>query len=145
MAEPADQLALVSLMRDFSEEVMAPLSATHIEAALTPLLNDPSIGDIWVAEEQGLIGYLVITWGWGIESGGREALIDEIFVDPAWRNMGIASALIEASLARAKGYQTKAVFLETEANNPESRELYERLGFSEESSIWMRCLLEGND
>ena len=145
MAEPADQLALVSLMRDFSEEVMAPLSAAHIEAALTPLLNDPTIGDIWVAEEQGLIGYLVITWGWGIESGGREALIDEIFVDPAWRNMGIASALIEASLARAKGYQTKAVFLETEANNPESRELYKRLGFSEESSIWMSCLLEGND
>lgn len=132
-------------MLEFSEEVMAPLSKAHIATAVRPLLADPSIGDVWVAEEQELIGYLVITWGWGIESGGREALIDEIFVAPAWRSKGIASALIQASLERAREIQTKAVFLETEANNPESRELYKRIGFSEESSVWMRALLEGND
>jgi ribosomal protein S18 acetylase RimI-like enzyme len=132
-------------MRAFSEEVSAPLSVSHIENALAPLLHDPTIGDVWVVEEEAIAGYLVITWGWGIESGGREALIDEIYVTPEYRGQGLASALIYASLEKAKALSTKAVFLETEAANPESRALYERLGFKVESSVWMRSLLEADD
>jgi ribosomal protein S18 acetylase RimI-like enzyme len=132
-------------MRAFSEEVLAPLSTTHITAALEPLLADPSIGDVWVVEDAVLQGYLVITWGWGIESGGREALIDEIYISPDYRNQGLASALVTASLERARELDTKAVFLETEADNPSSRALYERHGFMVESSVWMRSLLKAND
>jgi ribosomal protein S18 acetylase RimI-like enzyme len=144
-AEPEDLQALVPLMRAFSEEVLAPLSISHIESALAPLLQDEAIGDVWVVEEDVITGYLVITWGWGIESGGREALIDEIYVMPKYRGQGLASALVKASLEKAKALDTKAVFLETEAANPESRLLYERLGFKAETSVWMRCLLEADD
>ena len=132
-------------MRGFSLEVSAPLSDSHIQAALEPLLADPSIGDVWIVESENLLGYLVITWGWGIESGGREALIDEIYVAPSHRGLGLASALVEVSLEKAKTMNTKAVFLETESDNPQSRELYERLGFKAESSVWMRALLETDD
>jgi GNAT superfamily N-acetyltransferase len=132
-------------MRAFSEEVLAPLSASHIETALVPLLEDATIGDVFVVEEERIFGYLVITWGWGIESGGREALIDEIFVVPENRGQGLASALVSAALEKATALNTKAVFLETEAANPESRSLYERLGFKVESSVWMRALLEADD
>lgn len=132
-------------MRAFSEEVLAPLSFDHIASALEPLLADPAIGDVWVVEDENIEGYLVITWGWGIESGGKEALIDEIFIAPDYRKKGLASALINASLDRARELGTKAVFLETEADNPSSRALYERHGFTVESSVWMRSLLETND
>ena len=132
-------------MRAFSEEVLAPLSLSHIREALEPLLQDSSIGDVWVAEDTEIVGYLVITWGWGIESGGKEALIDEIYISPNYRNQGLASALVTASLDRARDIGTKAVFLETEADNPGSRALYERLGFATESSVWMRALLEADD
>ena len=87
----------------------------------------------------------MITWGWGIESGGREALIDEIYVALSHRGLGLASALVEVSLEKAKTMNTKVVFLETESDNPQSRELYERLGFKAESSVWMRALLETDD
>ena len=132
-------------MRDFSLEVSAPLSDSHISDALEPLLADPSIGDVWVVEGEMLIGYLVITWGWGIESGGREALIDEIYVANERRGQGLATALVEMALEKAKSLNTKAVFLETESDNPQSRLLYERLGFKVESSVWMRALLETDD
>ena len=132
-------------MRNFSEEVANPLSITHIEGALEPLIADSTIGDVWLVEQESILGYLVITWGWGIESGGKEALIDEIYITPEARSQGLATALIEASLAKARALGTKAVFLETEANNPESRLLYERLGFKVESSVWMRSLLEADD
>jgi ribosomal protein S18 acetylase RimI-like enzyme len=39
--------------------------------------------------------------------------------------------------SRASAKDVKVIFLETEQNNPESRELYDRLGFEIESSIWM--------
>ena len=132
-------------MRDFSLEVSAPLSNSHIQAALEPLLADAAIGDVWLVEGEEVLGYLVITWGWGIESGGREALIDEIYVAPSHRGKGLASALVQVSLEKAKTMNTKAVFLETESDNPQSRELYERLGFKAESSVWMRALLETDD
>ena len=144
-AEPKDLEVLIPLMREFSEEVLAPLSLSHIRQALEPLLNEPVIGDVWVAEDDEIVGYLVITWGWGIESGGKEALIDEIFVSPDYRNQGLASALVTASLDRARDLGTKAVFLETEVDNPNSRTLYERLGFTTESSVWMRALLKADD
>ena len=132
-------------MRDFSLEVSAPLSNSHIQAALEPLLADAAIGDVWLVEGEEVLGYLVITWGWGIESGGREALIDEIYVTPSHRGLGLASALVEIALEKARALGTKAVFLETESDNPQSRALYERLGFKAESSVWMRALLETDD
>ena len=132
-------------MRDFSLEVSAPLSDSHIRAALKPLLSARTIGDVWIVEGEEVLGYLVITWGWGIESGGREALIDEIYIAPSHRNQGLASALVQVSLEKARALDTKAVFLETESANPQSRVLYERLGFKAESSVWMRALLETDD
>lgn len=134
----SDHDELVELMLAFSLEVGAPLSREHISAALVPLLQQSALGEVLVAQEAVLIGYLVLSWGWGIESGGREALIDEVFVAPGARAIGIASKLVSEALNEARARGTKAVFLETEDQNPRSRTLYERLGFEVEPSVWMR-------
>ena len=142
LADQADQTALIGLLGDFAEEALAPLTTEHLTAAVTPLLQGSELGEIWVLEhEQNLIGYLVIGWGWGIESGGREALIDEVFVSHAHRNQGLGTRLVEAALTRAKELDAKTVFLETEQSNPESRKLYQNLGFEIEDSVWMRKAL----
>ena len=142
LANQADRPALIGLLGDFAEEALAPLTTEHLTAAVTPLLRGSELGEIWVLEhEQNLIGYLVIGWGWGIESGGREALIDEVFVSQAHRNQGLGTQLVEAALTRAKELDAKTVFLETEQSNPESRKLYQNLGFEIEDSVWMRKAL----
>jgi len=142
LANQADQTALIGLLNDFAQEALAPLTTEHLTAAVTPLLRGTELGEVWVLEhEQNLIGYLVIGWGWGIESGGREALIDEVFVSQPHRNQGLGAQLVEAALARAKELDAKTVFLETEQSNPESRKLYQNLGFEVEDSVWMRKAL----
>ena len=142
LANQADQTALIGLLNDFAQEALAPLTTEHLTAAVTPLLRGTELGEIWVLEhEQNLIGYLVIGWGWGIESGGREALIDEVFVSQPHRNQGLGAQLVEAALARAKELDAKTVFLETEQSNPESRKLYQNPGFEVEDSVWMRKAL----
>lgn len=137
----SDHDELVELMLAFSLEVGSPLSKEHVSNALMPLLQQSALGEVLVAQESELVGYLVLSWGWGIESGGREALIDEVFVAPSSRASGIATKLVSEALARASALGTKAVFLETEDQNPRSRKLYERLGFEVEPSVWMRRLL----
>ena len=134
----SDQEAVLELMRGYCQEVQTPLSDEHLLDALAPLIANEQLGDLLVAEQGGeLAGYLVITWGWGIESGGAEALIDEMYVSPDFRSQGVGTLLMTEAQSRASSRDVKVIFLETEQNNPESRELYDRLGFEIETSIWM--------
>ncbi len=136
-ANSADQEAVLALLRIYCKEASTPLTDEHLLAGLTPLLSENQHGVVLVAEEEEIIGYSILTWGWGIESGGMEALVDEMLIHPSRRGEGIGERLLQATLERAKHVGVKVVFLETESDNPRSRKLYSKLGFEEETSIWM--------
>ncbi|MFM1845144.1 MAG: hypothetical protein RI917_462 [Actinomycetota bacterium] len=136
-ANAADEQEILALLRIYCEEANTPLSDAHLLAGLKPLLQENHHGVVLVAETDKIIGYSILTWGWGIESGGQEALVDEMLIAPTERGRGIGEQLLKASLERAKKQGVKVVFLETEKDNPRSRDLYTRVGFEEESSIWM--------
>lgn len=136
-ANSADQEAVLALLRIYCNEANTPLTDEHLLAGLTPLLSENQHGVVLVAEEEEIIGYSILTWGWGIESGGMEALMDEMLIHPSRRGEGIGERLLQATLERAKHVGVKVVFLETESDNPRSRKLYSKLGFEEETSIWM--------
>jgi ribosomal protein S18 acetylase RimI-like enzyme len=141
-AVPADLEALLWLLTSFSKEAGTNLGREHLLAGLEPLLNNQELGLVFVAELEGvLVGYAVIGWGWGIESGGKEALIDEVFVLKNRRNQGTGAKMLTEVMAHLEKHNTKAVFLETEAQNPNSRKLYQNLGFETEDSVWMRKAL----
>lgn len=137
-AEPKDLAKLTQLMLAFSTEALAPLETQHIEEAAEPLLTENPLGVILVAQDEELLGYLVMSFGWGIESGGKEALIDEVYISPSARNQGLGSALAELAIEHAKENGVKAIFLETEQPNNRVRKLYSRLGFEQEDSVWLR-------
>jgi len=141
-AVPADLEALLWLLTSFSEEAGTNLGREHLLAGLDPLLNNQELGLVFVAElDSVLVGYAVIGWGWGIESGGKEALIDEVFVLKNHRSQGIGAKMLTEVMVHLEKHSTKAVFLETEAQNPNSRKLYQNLGFETEDSVWMRKAL----
>ncbi len=142
VAEAGDLEAILDLLVDFSKEVGTNLAVDHLKQGLGPLLQDNEHGVILVAvTHDQILGYCVIGWSWGIESGGQEALIDEVFVLKSHRNTWIGSLLIAGALETASAAGAKAVFLETESENRESRKLYEKHGFKIEHSLWMRKLL----
>ena len=120
-AVPADLEALLWLLTSFSKEAGTNLGREHLLAGLEPMLNNQELGLVFVAElETMLVGYAVIGWGWGIESGGKEALIDEVFVLKNRRNQGIGAKMLTEVMAHLEKHNTKAVFLETEAQNPKT-------------------------
>jgi ribosomal protein S18 acetylase RimI-like enzyme len=132
-AEANDLDRLVELHRRFCEVDHHPFDEGRARAAFAGLLDDDTNGMVWLVDVPG--GYAVLTWGWSIEAGGAEAVLDEIFVTD--RGAGVGSLLIEHVLAEGRRRGLARIVLETEATNTAVRSLYERHGFVSDDSIWM--------
>ena len=137
-ASPDDLPVLLPLVAGFCELDHHPYDEARVARALGPLLADDAFGQVWlVGDGAGAppIGYAVVTWGYSVESGGREALLDEIFVRD--RSRGLGSEALRELLAVCRAQGVRRMFLETEAHNTRVRRFYARHGFTVEDSIWM--------
>ncbi|WGL53664.1 GNAT family N-acetyltransferase [Nocardioides sp. BP30] len=119
-----------------------PYDEVRVRRALGPLLADDTHGQVWLLQpdEPGAdaAGYAVLTWGWSLESGGREGLLDELYVAAGWRRSGWGGLLIEQVIAQARAAGCGALFLETVRPNDRARAFYRRHGLVGQDSIWMR-------
>jgi len=134
LAVSADTEALVQLVREYCIEDGHEFVESRVRTALAPLLQDDRHGVIWVIGEPPL-GYAAVTWGFSLESGGRDALLDEVYLRERGRGLGtqLLQCIIDDLVARGMN----RVFLETEAPNEQARRFYARYGFATEDSIWM--------
>lgn len=64
---------------------------------------------------------------------GKILLVNDLFVDPDNRNMGVGKALMNAALECGKMGEASAVELETEVDNISAQRLYESLGFERDT------------
>lgn len=136
----ADMSVLVELIREFNVVDHHDHDDARVRDSLIPLLDSDEYGQVWqISTPAGARGYCVIAWGYSLESGGRECIVDEIFV--THRGRGLGAELLEGALRSARGVGVKVVFLETEAHNERVRSFYQRHGFAAEDSIWMRRVL----
>lgn len=135
-ARPDDLRAVLALVAEYCEADDHEYDEERSLAALTPLLDGDRHGTVWVAEADGDIdGYGALTWGWSIEAGGPEAVLDEIYV--RGRGAGVGSSLIRALEAEGREHGMRRIFLETEQPNAAARRLYTRHGYRADDSIWM--------
>ena len=110
--------------------------AATATGGLGPLLDDDSVGVVWLAEDDGAaVGYAAVTWGWSIEIGGFEVVLDELYVTD--RGRGIGSMLLAHLEADCRARGVRRIFLETERPNERARQLYARHGWTIDDSIWM--------
>lgn len=142
-AGPGDLATLLPLIAEFYEIDRHAFDESVVRAALSPLLTDDTAGQVWLITTGSVdvVGYAVLTWGYSLESGGREGLLDELFVRQ--RNAGSGGAALEALADRARRAGCRVLFLETESHNARVRGFYRRHGFLEQDSVWMSRTLHG--
>ena len=75
-------------------------------------------------------GDLALTFGWSLEWGGRDAFVDEIYVEPAHRQQSLARAALRGLMEEARAAGVRALHLEAEAGNAAGQALYRAEGFS---------------
>jgi GNAT superfamily N-acetyltransferase len=139
-ARPPDEVALLGLIREFYTVDQHDYDEQRVSDALRPLLEDDALGQVWLlAGPDGPTGYAIVTWTWSLESGGRDCILDEIYVRST--GVGLGGALLEHAIAEAEAYGARAMFLETEAHNARARRFYSAHGLRAEASIWMSMAL----
>ncbi len=129
-AGAGDTDALIELMRalyaydgtEFDER-------THREA-LPHLLGDERLGRVWLIRGGAeTVGYVVLTFGFSLEFGGRDALIDELFVRAESRGSGIGKRALEFVAAECRARGIAAVHLLVERSNVVAQSVYRKSGF----------------
>lgn len=135
-AVSADLSTLVELAAEYCEADGHVFDEPTVRDGFAPLLDDDRYGVVLVAELDGAVdGYGVVTWGWSIEIGGLDVVLDELYTRTKGR--GIGTALVRQLEADCRTRGVKRIFLETELPNEAARRLYEREGFEADTSIWM--------
>jgi ribosomal protein S18 acetylase RimI-like enzyme len=124
---------MLTLVSEFCVTDQHTFDPDRVTRALVPLLEDDAHGVVYLADNEQ--GYVVITWGYSLESGGREALIDEIYLRR--RGEGRGGKVMDALFVEMAARGVVKMFLETETHNHRARRFYARQGFDEDDSIWM--------
>jgi GNAT superfamily N-acetyltransferase len=129
---PDDVEALIPLMREFYAGERLPWDESALRRALATLWSEPQHGTVWLARAgDDPVGYGVLCCGFSLEYGGRDAFVDELFVQPRWRGRGIGGNLLGAMEESCRSRGMAALHLEVDHDNPDGRRLYLRRGFTD--------------
>jgi GNAT superfamily N-acetyltransferase len=127
-----DVPSILPLMREFYDFEQLPYNESRATKLLTQLLNDSNCGRLVVIEHESVLaGYMVIGFGFSIEFGGKDALLDELFVVSQFRGLGIGSQAIAFAISLCKLARVEALHLEADHFNERAHDLYLRLGFKD--------------
>ncbi len=126
----------------FSQEAEFVPDAQKQAKALTMIINDDSIGDIFVAQKEGkVVGMVNILYTISTALGERVAILEDMIVDEAFRGQNIGSALIEHAVAKTKAAGCKRITLLTDGDNTKAHGFYGGFGFVKSSMVPFRLQL----
>ena len=131
LGKPEHLDKLLALVAAFHAEEGITLTDEARLAGVAPLLEGIPYGAAYlIGPPRAPIGYVVITFGWSVEFGGLDAIIDELYIRPGVRGRGIASEALIALPRALAGGGLRAIHLEVDRNNEAAKKLYSRAGFA---------------
>ena len=108
-----------------------PFEEDQVRQSLCELVATPSAGRAFLIRQDELyIGYLVLSFDFSLEYGGKNAWIDELFIRPECRGKGIGSQALDFAAQTARELGAKVLHLEVNRGNP-ALDLYRRNGFKD--------------
>lgn len=130
LAEKADLPAILGLMEIFNSIDGYPFNPSLTGSNLERFTSDPNLGRLWaIWQEERIVGYFALTFGFSFEFKGRDAFLDELFLLPEYRNQGIGQKVLEFVFQEATSLQIKCIHLEVEYHNETAVHLYQKFGF----------------
>jgi GNAT superfamily N-acetyltransferase len=131
-AVPDDATQLVEMMSEFYAEGGYPLNRRRAAEAFAALLADDRWGGVWLIQAEGRdVGYVVLTFYYSMEYGGLIAMVDDLFVRPAYRGAGLGTSALTEARAICVEHGLRAMNVETGPDNGPALALYQKCGFQE--------------
>jgi len=147
LAAREDESVLLTMMRGLAEQKPGAyfFDEPVVREVLRKFLADSGLGEVWVFRDgAAVVGYIVLTFGFSFEYHGRDAFIDELYIEPAYRRRGLGRRAMKFIAARARERGVQAIHLEVDEGNSAAEELYRRAGYGHQSRFLMtKWLTEG--
>lgn len=124
-----DMDVLLELIEAYYAHDEIPFDEARVRRGLSDLLTHPGFGSAWLISRGGQVaGHFLLTYGFDLEFGGRQATVTELYIRPAYRRRGLGRAALDqvASILRAQGIG--AFELQVEADNHEALAFYAAVG-----------------
>lgn len=137
-ANARDIPALLETMQDFNRLERIPWTKAGAEPALRALLLEPGLGLVGVAHDaERPIGYFVLTWGFDLEWGGRDAFLTELYLVPDARGRGLGRELLAWLEREARRRGARALHLMVRPENFPALELYRKAGYESPPRLFL--------
>ena len=134
-ARPEHTTLLVDLMQEFYAESGHRMDRDQSLEAFRSLLGDESLGRVWLIRQgDDIAGYVVLTLGYSLEYGGRDAFVDDLFLRAPYRGQGLGKLALARVRATCLELGVRALHLEVAHDNPRAASLYRRTGFKDHNS-----------
>lgn len=122
---------LLQLVADYHAFEQLQTTASERSKSIALLMENEQLGRPFLIIEDGQpIGYIVLCFGFSIEFGGIDAFVDEFYLVPSARGMGIGGHTLELVKRKAASLGVVALHLEVAKGNDRARKLYSKHGFA---------------
>jgi ribosomal protein S18 acetylase RimI-like enzyme len=129
-ATTADIALLLSWMADFYAHEHIPFDPAASKQSLLELFGNAAFGRLFVLVANGRpVGYAALVLSFSLEFGGRAAFLDELYVQPDARGLGVGSIALRLIQEHSRQLGAQVVALEVHNDNKQADALYRREGF----------------
>lgn len=135
-AKSRDIPTLLHLMRQFYTHEKIAYDAHHCALAVEALMEDRTLGLIAVSRSGDLVaGYMVLTYCFSVEFGGRFLLVDELFIAPEFQGNGAGKAALQYAENHCRRQGISTLRLEVQPANLRAQQLYQQRGFQDDQRL----------
>jgi ribosomal protein S18 acetylase RimI-like enzyme len=123
--EKVDIPTITQMMQDFYAIDNYPMDIEESKKLFQEFISNEHYGKSWlIYSEKEIIGYIILTFIFSFEYGGKIAFVDELFIKKTARGKGIGKEAIQFIQREVPKLSLKLLYLEVEPHNENAQKLY---------------------
>ncbi len=123
--EISDISIITQMMQDFYAIDNYPMDIEVAKTLFQEFISNEHLGKSWlIYSENEIVGYIILTFIFSFEYGGKIAFVDELFIKETARGKGIGKEAIQFIQREVPKLSLKLLYLEVEPHNENAQKLY---------------------
>ena len=123
--EIADIEVITQMMQDFYAIDNYPMDVEVTKTLFQEFISNEHLGKSWlIYSENEIVGYIILTFIFSFEYGGKIAFVDELFIKETARGKGFGKEAIQFIQQEVPKLSLKLLYLEVEPHNENAQKLY---------------------
>ena len=125
LLEIADIEIITQMMQDFYAIDNYPMDVEVAKTLFQEFISNEHLGKSWlIYSENEIVSYIILTFIFSFEYGGKIAFVDELFIKETERGKGFGKEAIQFIQQEVPKLSLKLLYLEVEPHNENAQKLY---------------------